>query len=112
VEIVKTQRVRSTIFLSQVSVPIDLVGQLIPGKPDDRNTVISDTKHICPFLPKPINRLVAVRPLVEISLSVHHGNAKAVVVLPGYLGVSENFAGGFCRAVLEHAMLVGYVVVV
>ena len=112
IEVVKAERVHIAVLLSERRVPVDLVGQRVPGEADGRDTDVPQAKDVGPFLPQPVHQLVADRAFDEVRFRVHDRQAVAVVILPGDLGVAEDLPRRRRVPVLEHAMLVGPVIVV
>ena len=112
VEVEQAERVHIAVLFAQRSVPVDLVGQAIPGEAHGRDAHVAQAQDVGPFLPQPFNRLVAVRTLPEVGLGVHHRQAIAVVILPRDLGVAEGLAGSDSVAVGEYAVLVELVIIV
>src|SRR5438045_3667343 len=60
VEIEKADGIDLATLLAKSYAPIHLIRQRIPGKSNDRNTVISNPQYVRPLFPEPIHRLVAV----------------------------------------------------
>src|SRR5712691_409334 len=50
VEVVQSGRDEATVVLAQRGVPVDNVGQAVPGKADDRNAVLLPAVHAGPLL--------------------------------------------------------------
>src|SRR5205085_2831054 len=71
VEIVEADLVDFALFLAKSYSPVDLVCQRIPRKTNHRHAIITHAQHICPFLPKPSDRLVPFGTLPQVCLGVH-----------------------------------------
>src|SRR5258705_9450175 len=112
VEIEQAERIDVAVLLAERGVPVDLVGQAVPGEADGRDADVPEAQDVGPFLPQPFDRLVAVRALPQIGFGVHHRQAVAVVILPRDLGITERLARSDGVAVGEHAMFVQLVIVV
>ena len=59
VEIVQAERVDVAVLLAQRGVPVDLVGQRIPGEADGRDADVAQAQDVGPFLPQPLHRFLA-----------------------------------------------------
>src|SRR4051812_18191459 len=71
VEIVEPERIDVTVLLAKRRVPIDLVGQRIPGEADGRDADVPDPEDVGPFLPQPLHRFLAGLALLHVGLGVH-----------------------------------------
>src|SRR4051794_38915780 len=112
VEIIKTKRVDVAVLLAKGAVPVDLVRQRVPREAHDRHARVTHAQNIGPFLPEPVDSLVAVRPLAEVRLGVHHRQLVALVVLLRDLGIAEHLTGSTRAAIGRHPMLISDVIVV
>ena len=112
VEVEQAERIDVAVLLAKRGVPVDLVGQRVPGEADGRDADVAQAQDVGPFLPQPFDRFVAVRAFPQVGLGVHHRQPVAVVILPRDLGVAEGLAGRDGVAVGEHAMLVELVIIV
>src|ERR687894_1817119 len=100
------------ILLTERSVPVDLIGERIPGEADDGNAAIADPQNVGPFLPQPSRSFLSCGTLCEICLCVHDGQAIPFVILPCDLGVSEDLSGRPSLPVRRDAVFVRNVIVV
>ena len=72
VEVEQPERIDVAVLLAQRGVPVDLVGQAIPGEADGRDADVAQAQHVGPFLPQPFDGFVAVRALPQVGLGMHH----------------------------------------
>ena len=62
-----------TIIRAQGHIPIELIGERVPGESHNRDAVIAQAEDIRPFFLQPKNRLLAGRTLGKVGLRVHDG---------------------------------------
>src|SRR6476646_8685039 len=60
VEIEQPERVDVAVLLAERRVPIDLVGQAVPGESDGRYADVAQAQNVGPFLPQPFDGFVAM----------------------------------------------------
>src|SRR4051794_19702445 len=66
VEVEEAERVHIAVLLAKRGVPVDLVGQRIPGEAYGRNAHVAQAKNVRPFFPQPLDRFVAVRAFPQV----------------------------------------------
>src|SRR5215213_783350 len=111
-EVINPEGVDYILVVAKRRVPVDLVGQRVPGEADDGHTTVAHAHDVRPFLPQPIHRLDPIRSLAQIGLGVHYGQAISVVVLPRDLAVPKYFARGARATVRRYPVFVRDVVVI
>src|SRR3954470_24773954 len=60
VEVEQAERVDVAVLLAERGIPVDLIGEAVPGEADGRDSDVAQAQHVGPFLPQPFDRLVAV----------------------------------------------------
>src|SRR3546814_754604 len=77
-----------------------------------RDADIAQTENIGPFLPKPVDRFIAIGAFLEVGLRMHDWQTVAAIILTGDLAITENLTGSPGAAVRMDPMFIGPVIVV
>src|SRR3546814_9302308 len=64
------------------------------------------------FLPKPVDRFIAIGAFLEVGLRMHDWQTVAAIILTGDLAITENLTGSPGAAVRMDPMFIGPVIVV
>src|SRR5690242_10313003 len=56
VEVEQPERIDVAVLLAKRRVPVDLVGEAVPGEADGRDTDVAKAEDVGPFLPQPFDR--------------------------------------------------------
>ena len=80
VEVEQADRIDVAERLAQGDVPVDLVGERVPGEAHHRHAGLADQLHIVPLPPEPARPIAGIH---AVGLGVHHRPAVALVVLAG-----------------------------
>src|SRR3546814_20470710 len=83
----------SSDLLTKRGVPVDLIGERVPGKTYCRDADIAQTENIGPLLPKPVDRFIAIGAFLAVGLRMHDWHTVAAIILTGDLAITENTHG-------------------
>src|SRR3546814_20653970 len=72
-----------------------------------RDADIAQTENIGPFLPKPVDRFIAIGAFLEVGLRMHDWQTVAAIILTGDLAITENLTGSTGAAVRMDPMFIG-----
>ncbi len=108
VEVEQADRIDVAERLPQRDVPVDLIGERVPGEADHRHAGLADELHVVPLPPQPARPLAGVH---AVGLGVHHRPPVALVVLAGDGIPAEQLPERLRMAVAVDELLVPLVVV-
>src|SRR3546814_2505964 len=72
-KIIQPQWIDVAVLLTKRGVPVDLIGERVPGKTYFRDADMTQTENIGPFIPKQVARFIAIGAFIEVVLRMLDG---------------------------------------